>query len=405
MAVNASFDAQFLNIPIRSLFINGDVFPVVIREVTIDRGQGVHDSVSMSVLIPGEMTFSGDIRVPYDDPTSISRTKDISVSSLTGQAINFTFGISPNVEQFFGYVTSITPDQQFKQGLNYIIQMVGSTLITQILNRRFYTNVTASQVAKRCTDRARLGYQGISTPYIWPAIGVTNDTDWTVLNAMASVSGAILLNWAGVVRMVDPLELFREYPFTTLIQSDEILESDRKLMDFKPTEHTIRQVSKAPQQFYFFDANGGVVSYVQPTNSKADPVPWFKSPVRNREEAEVYGNASVRTLSRWLQDASARIKGDASIYPGVTVDVNTGTRSSSAKFNGRWLVTHVKHSMKRDAYATELTLTRPGGSIPALTKSSFQHFWRNSPKARPALSLRNGQWVSSWSEPFVEVTV
>lgn len=410
MASTASFDAQFLNIPIRALFINSALFPVVVREVTVSRSAGAHDAISMSVLVQGEMTFDGNLRIPVDDITSISRTRDVSPQSLPGQPVNFTYGVAPQVEQFYGYIVSITPDQQFKQGLNYIITMVGSTLALQQVNRRFYTNTSIPQLVKKCVDRASLGFDvAVSDSivgYQWPSLGVTTETDWTLVNGLANWAGCLVFNWGGVVRLVDPAELFRMYPFTTLVSSDDLLETDRKLMDFKPTEQTIEQVSKAPQEFYFFDGAGTVVSHKQSTTATGvQHAPYFDSPVRNRQEAELLANASAKSLSRWLQNATARIKGDASIYPGVTVEVNTGTRSATAKYNGRWLVVSVKHSMKRDAFATELALIRPGASIPSLVKSSFEHFWRSSPKARPALSLRDGRWMSSWAEPFMEVAV
>lgn len=410
MTLTASFDAQFLNIPIRALFINSELFPVVVREVTVARSAGAHDAISMSVLVQGELTFEGNLRVPVDDVTSVSRTRDVSPQSLPGQPVNFTYGVAPNVEQFYGYIVSITPDQQFKQGLNYVITMVGSTLVLQQVNRRFYTNVSIPQLVKRCVDRAHLGFD-VAVPdaivgYQWPSLGVTTETDWSLINGLATWAGCLIFNWGGVVRLADAAELFRMYPFTTLVSSDDVLESDRKLMDFKPTEQTVEQVSKAPQEYYFFDGAGTVVSHKQSTTTTGVPhTPYSQSPVKNRQEAELLASASAKSMARWLQNASARIKGDASIYPGVTVEVNTGTRSSTAKYNGRWLVVAVKHSMKRDAFATELTLTRPGASIPSLAKSSFEHFWRSSPKARPALSLRGGKWMSSWAEPLVEVSV
>jgi hypothetical protein len=410
MAVNASFDAQFLNIPIRALFINGALFPVVVREVTVSRSAGAHDAISMSVLIQGELTFDGNLRLPVDEPTALSRTRDVSPQSLPGQPVNFTYGVAPQVEQFYGYVVSITPDQQFKQGLNFVITMVGATLALQQVNRRFYTNVSIPQLVKKCVDRAGLGFDlAVSDSivgYQWPSLGVTTETDWSLINGLANWAGCLVFNWNGVVRLADAAELFRMYPFTSLVSSDDVLESDRKLMDFKPTEQTAEQVSKAPQVFYFFDGSGTVVSHKQPTtDSNPQHVPFYNSPVKNRQEAELYSNASAKSMSRWLQNATARIKGDASIYPGVTVEINTGTRSATAKYNGRWLVVSVKHSMKRDAFATELALVRPGASIPTLVKSSFEHFWRNSPKARPALALRSDKWMSSWAEPYVEVAV
>lgn len=402
---NASFDAQFLNIPIRTLYINGGMFPVVVREATIKRGQGAHDTVEMSVLVQGELTFDGKLRVPVDTADASSGTVDIASESLEGQPVSFVFGVSPWVDTFYGYVLSVTPDQKFKQGLNYVISMSGATLICQQVFRRFYTNQTDTELVQRVADRAQLGFtSNSSSTYRWPSVGITKQTDWELATALAARAGCLLFNWGGVLRMEDPSILFKSYPFTTLVSSDDLLESERKLLDFKPSARTANQVATRPMEFFFFDRGGQIVSSQQSSKSKgAKALPYSSSPVINREEAELFGKSMENNTGRWLHNATARIRGDASIYPGVTVEINTGTKQATARFNGRWLVMAVSHSMKRDAFNTELILTRPGDSIPALTKPSFDPFWRASDKARPTLYLRDTKWFSSWANPYVEV--
>jgi hypothetical protein len=399
---NASFDAQFLNIPIRSLVINDGVFPVVVREAKIRRGYSAHDSAELSVLIQGEMTFDGRVRVAA---SGTSGTTDVRVESLVGQPVLFTYGVAPMIETFYGYILSVNPDQKFKQSLNYVITLVGATAVMQSLNRRFYTNVTDGELVQRLADRGSLGFSSnTSTVYRWPSIGVTSQTDWELAVALSERSACLLFNWGGVLRMDDPRRLFRDFPFTTLVVSDDLLETDRRLLDFKPVSQSEYQITTRPVEFFFFDRSGQVVSYQQPKPGyDGSHTPFGESPVMSREEAELYGAMMNNSIERWLQSATARIKGDASIYPGVTVDVNTGTRSSTAKFNGRWLVLQVSHSMTREAFNTELTLARPGDSIPALSKSTFDPFWRSSTRGRPSLFLRNGLWFSSWSNPNTEV--
>ena len=405
MPANASFDAQFLNIPIRSLYISGGVFPVVVREAAVKRGNAAHDTVELSVLVQGEMTFDGKVRIPLDEKDTTAGTRDVATESLEGQPVSFVYGVSPWVETFYGYIMSVTPDQKFKQGLNYVISMSGSTLFCQQVNRRFYTNQTDTELVQRVADRASLGFiTNTTTSYRWPSLGVTTQTDWELASALTNRAGCLLFNWGGVIRMVDPMVLFKEYPFTTLTSSDDLLETDRKLMDFKPTSRTVNQIATRPLEFFFFDRDGQVVSFQQTKAGYHGPLlPYSQSPVLSREEAEIFGKSMENSTSRWLHNATARIKGDASIYPGVTVNVNTGTKEATAKFNGRWLVMAVSHSMKRDAFNTELTLTRPGDTIPALTKPTFDHFWRASDKPRPVLYLRDTRWFSSWANPYVEV--
>lgn len=399
----SSFDSQFLNIPIRSLLIDGSVFPVVVREVTIRRGSGMHDSVELSVLIEGEMTFSGKARIPLSESTT--ETREVDIETLEGQTVAFVYGIPPWTENFYGYILEVRPNQKFKQGLNYVIQMAGTTLMCQRINRRFYTNMTDLEMAKEIADRALLGFStNSSSTYRWPSTGVVSRTDWETLNQLAARSGLLLFNWGGVVRMDDPRLLFNEYPYTRLVSSDDVLETDRKLMDFSPTARGFNEAATRPVEFFFFDRNGQVVSYKKAGRGYAGRyIPYSTSPVMNGDEADIFAKSSENSISRWLHSATARVKGDASITPGVTVDVDTGAREASARFNGRWLVMQVTHSMNRTAFNTELVLTRPGDRIPPLVKSSFDPFWRSSAKPKPTITVRSGQWFSSWASPLPEV--
>lgn len=404
MATTASFDAQFLNIPIRTLLINEEPIPVVVREATITRGTGVHDSASLSIVFSGGTMFEGNIRIPIDSAFPAAGTRDIRVDSLAGQPIRFAYGIAPQVEEFYGYISSFTPDQKFKQGLNFVVNMVGATFSMQRVSRLFYTNITAAELVKRCADRCHIGSDIDATTYRWPSVGMAKSTDWQASKTMAKLSGRILLNWNGVLRMKDPVELFRQYPYAFLVSTSDLLESEKKLLDFSPTESSPGQISSTPREFFFFDPNGTVVSHKQATdNLESYFVAFSDMPVHDRDEAENYEMSSIKDIDRWLQRATARIRGDASIYPGMIVNINTGANESSAKFNGRWLVLEVKHSMKRDAYNTELRLYRQGSSIPVATSLSFEHFWRSYEKPQPVLILRNKEWLSSWAEPFVEV--
>ena len=398
----ASFDAQFLNIPIRTLYISGSALSVVVREATIKRSHGRHDSADLSVLIDGELTFDGNARITLQSGDTNAGAQSAAVESLVGQPVSFVYGVSPQVETFYGYVTEVVPAQQFKQGLNYTIRMTGSTFSCQRIYQAFYVNLTDTEIAKQAADRSSHGfYTNANLTYRWPSVGVTQYTDWELLNALSSRNGCLLFNWGGVIRMEESRALFKQYPFTTLVSSDDLLESSRKLMDFTPVAKGVNQVNTRPMEFFFFDRNGQVVSHKSDPNRPVS-TPYSSEPIFSREEAELSAQSLSNTVSRWLHTATARVRGDASIYPGVTVDVNTGTRSSTAKFNGRWLVLQVSHSMQRDAFATELTLARPGDLIPALTKSNFDHFWRSTERPRPTVTLRNSRWVSSWASPNTE---
>jgi hypothetical protein len=394
---DSTFDAQFLNIPIRALSINGITYPVVTREATIVRGINRHDTIELSVLLAGTVTFDGKVRIPLDAAQPSSGTQDVDIETLERQPISFIYGVSPQTEQFVGYVTAVTPGEKFKEGLNFTITLTGSSVVLQRVIRRFETQVTVPQAIARRVDEQWLGYSGDSHTYQWPALAQTNTTDWEMIVKLAIDIGYVVFTWGGVVRVQDPVKLFKLYPYTTLTVSDDLLETDRKLMDFKPTKVSTDVLDKQGLEVFYFDPDGRVASIKQElTASRPVWMPYSENPVTNQEEAQVLVNAAKASLLRWPQQAKARIRGDAAIYPGLVVDVVPATNNSD--FIGRWLVILVTHSMNRQAFQTELTLIRPD-VVPMYDNSSFQHFWDRSGLGRPVMYLRDQQWFSSLSNP------
>ena len=104
-------------------------------------------------------------------------------------------------------------------------------------------------------------------------------------------------------------------------------------------------------------------------------------------------------MDDWKQHAEARIWGDADLLPGMTVDVHTANRAYyRQKYDGRWLIQSVQHKMDVQQFQTNLRLARPGSDTP-ITQAAYTSFWTQDSKARPTLSLQDGMWVSSWTDP------
>lgn len=395
----SSFDAQFLNIPIRAINVNGIVYPVVTREATIIRGVNQHDTIELSLLISGTIQFDGKVRIPLDANSPSSGTQDVDIQTLNRQPVSFVYGVSPQTEQFIGYVTAVTPEEKFKEGMNFKLSLTGASVVLQRVIRRFETLVTVPQAISNRVDARWLGFVGDTHDYQWPAIAQTAGTDWQMIVALAARIGWLIFTWGAVVRAQNPLLLFKQFPFTTLSSADDLLETDRKLMDFTPTQKSADLLDVQGVEVFYFD-NSGNVATMQQTMTASNPqwLPYTETPVTNREEAQVLIDSANNDPSRWEQQAVARVQGDASFYPGLIVNVASGI--SNSDFNGRWLIVKVTHSMNRTAFQTELLLVRPL-TIPIYDASSFQHFWDRRGIPRPTVFLRDGTWFSSISNPTV----
>lgn len=397
---DSSFDAQFLNIPIRAININGSVFPIVTREATLTRGVNQHDSVELSLLISGTITFDGKVTVPLDATNPSSGSVNVSLSSINHQPVSFVYGVSPFTEQFIGYVTAVTPEEKFKEGLNFKVTLTGASMILQKVVRRFETLVTVPQAISHRVDAQWLGLISDKHDYQWPALAQTTTTDWEMIIGLAQDVGWLIFTWGAVIRAVDPLQLFKQFPYTTLTSSDDVLETDRKLMDFRPSQQSTDLLDLQAVEVFYFDGSGNVASMKQSSGTTTQSWVPYPGAVANREEAVVILQASDSSPLRWPQSAMCRIQGDASLYPGMILNVVSGSNNSD--FNGRWLLAKVKHSMSRTAFQSELTLIRPA-RVPVYDDSSFQHFWIRAGIPKPTTFLRNGIWFSSISNPTVKV--
>jgi hypothetical protein len=398
-----SFDPQYLKVPVRALTINGEEYPILVKNVTLTREVDGHDSAQLSASFAGEITFDGKVRVPLEADDPLSGTRDVDPQSMVGQRVSFIYGVSPRTEMFVGYISSVVPESRFKSSLNYVVNMLGATAVMQSVKQRFDKFKMVHEAVRDRAYYRYLGFIGDTHPFVLSAVAQSSDTDWEKCISLARFIGYALFNWNGVVRLHNPVNLFTQYPYTTLTMSDNVLDTDRKLMDFKPGDFSDLLLAKQPVEASYFDSGGTVHTYRQESNrSNPSYQPVTAYPAASETVAQVMIDASKITMLRWTQAGTARISGDASIYPGMIVTINSGNSSSASLYNGRWLVAKVQHSMDRVTFNTELSVTRPP-VVPMYTQSAFQHFWQATDRGRPNLSVREGEWFSSWADPSVRL--
>ena len=67
------------------------------------------------------------------------------------------------------------------------------------------------------------------------------------------------------------------------------------------------------------------------------------------------------------------------------------------RYSGRWLVRGVQHKMDMQSFQTSLALARPDNTS-GVSTTNYSPFWTQAGKAKPVLTLTDGQWISSWTD-------
>jgi hypothetical protein len=395
-----SIDPSFLNIPISDVYIGEIKYPLVVRECSITRYANEHDVATLSVVLNGTLQMDGSYQIPIDetDPTGASQT--VVVEQMVDQPIKFTYGINGVTETFTGYVTAVTPNQRFKQSIDFQIDMTGASFILQQVTRRMDTNKTIPELIQLRTEAAGLTLLSHGSNYRWQARGQSTETDWEFICNTCLLIGYIVFTWGPVIRVCDPLKLMEKTPYRILTTTSDVLEDpQRSLMDFQPTETSPQLYNKQGLITSILSSNGDVTIQKGGTGAKNYIPVTF--PILSVEQGREVIAGVDRNIERWTQQAEARIKGDASIYPGMTVTINTGQASASARYNGRWLVIGVEHSMTRTTFNSNLTLGRPV-PVPTVKDSGvYRPFWDEFEIGIPTARLLSGSIFNhSWSTQY-----
>lgn len=403
-----SFDPNFLKIPISGINIGGNDYVFVVRECSISRTMNEHDSVTMSATLAGNVSFGNQIAVPINIQNPTGETRTISIEQLAGQPIRFIMGVDPDVSFFAGYVTSVNPTNRFKQGIDFEIEMSGASIVLQQSNRYFDNDARFFDLIKKRTESSELTLFCDNHPYVFPTTGQTEESDWEFILALSNLIGYTVFTWGPVIRVCNPYKILATAPKKRLVFSDNVLDTEKSLMDLYIEEVSPDLWRTQEVEAYCFDTLGSVLQFPEPATRNANRK---YNPVGNVYADEGGYRMAVESVSkqieRWRFNATARIKGDTGIYPGMMVQLDTGQQSATTTYNGNWLVTGVEHSMNRTAFDTNLTLTRPAVR-PNQTGSTFQHFWSDFNSAEPRIILRTGgalgkHWVTQFGSISREV--
>jgi hypothetical protein len=368
--------------PVYRPLLNGVEFDITVSEATISGAEYQHDVVSMSC--------------------TSETLKD--TTSLAGSAISFYWGLAPRTELFNGYINAVTDDQNAtgSAALTFTMSILGATKEMQTGNPHYWGNYTIPQAVETLAYRGLLGSHHHDDPHVWLSLAQTDESDWKLACDLAKRLGWSIFSRYGVVMCYSPLRLFIENgSYIQLVASQyaatDFADYERALVDFTPIEDSESSYRNIGAKIAYF--NGDTVqSAVQPGTGFTMYKYLSNLPVRNAEEAAIYCNIKQFSASSWKQQATARVLGNANIYPGMNVDIYTSNpKYYRDRYNGRWLVRGVQHHMDRQTFQTMLALARPD-STAAIQTAPYVPFWTQAGKARPNLTLFEGQWSSSWTD-------
>lgn len=336
----------------------------------------------------------GNLEGSHEYATITTQLTKKSVTRFIDKPISFTYGRKSAPNDFYGYVVSIQPNQEYQQDTVYDISCLGITWPMQSGAPRFVTNSTVPDLFASIVLGYGVGAQVDINDFNWPALAQTSESDWEFINLLATRLGYAVYNYRGVVRMVDPIRILTTTPiYQRYIKGDEILDSSRALLAFEAQSQSLDLRDNIKPSFGFFD--GDTVTVTQ--RGKKPYRLETGAPMRSREMAKVYDEAWSRRIDFWNNAATARISGDARVIPGVNVAVQVGpTLNIPNVYDGVWMVRGVQHALTHKSFQTQLTLARDTSRIPTNTQTEW--FW-NVPRGAPRIimDMTSGKWKSSWA--------
>jgi hypothetical protein len=370
-------------VPMFRPLLDGEEFDVTFQEAAMQMGEGAHDTVLAQC-------------------TSSSLT---NVDGILNSTISFYWGQAPRTELFCGYVVGVGITKSGEGSLSFGLIILGVTKVLQAGKPRFWTHKSVPSAITALAYSNNLGVHTHPHDYLWGSMAQTSQSDWQMLDIQVGRLGWSVYNRYGVIQAYDALQLFQESGSYCTLQSSQDQDFDptaeRRLIEFSPSEDSDETPdSMGTKVAYFTDRNDIQVTKQLGDHTKYKFVTdWV---LRNADEATLYANAPTSKPGTWDQRATARIWGDSDIYPGMCVDVITSNNTYLRnKYDGRWLVTDVQHKMDRQSFQTQLNLARPASDT-RVSQDSYRSFWSIANKPRPGLSLQDGQWVSSWTDPRVQ---
>lgn len=361
--------------PVNQVLVNNVPIDVKATALTLSRTYNQHDNAVLSL---------SSSTLPNTD-------------GLKDQAISFVYGLNPRTEFFYGYIVEVTEQQLNNANLTFTLHIVGTTLVMQQGRPRFWTNKSIPSLVSDLVNANLLGAYTSGPVQTWSALAQTEESDWQIVVELASRIGFVLYNFNGVVICTEPLTTYNtQGPYAQLISQTSLDSGQWQLLEFTPTDTSVQTFTGMGVKFAYLGSNMQVVWAQQ-----ADKTNFHFTtsvPVRSQQEADIYLNTLVRGISNWHKQASARIKGNALIYPGICVEIVTSDATKDKTFDGKWLVLGVQHKMDNQSFQTQLLLGRP--DTPAITQiSPYKPFWDIAGKGKPTMWLNEThRWMSSWSD-------
>lgn len=360
--------------PVSRVMVNGIQVDVKATGMAMVRNHDQHDAVALSL---------SSSTLPNTD-------------GLKDQPISFIYGLSPRTEFFFGYIVEVSEEQANNANLTFTLQIVGTTLAMQQGRPRFWPNKTIPSLVSDLVNANLLGAYVTGPVQTWNGLAQTEESDWQIAVELAGRIGFVLFNWNGVVICAEPMTLYNSQgPYTQLISQTNVDSGQWQLLEFTPSDTSEQTYTGMGIKFAYLASNQQVAWAEEPNKTNFHFVSSL--PVRSQEEAETYLNALTKGLTNWHKQSSARIKGDALIYPGVCVEIVTSDATRDKSFDGKWLVLGVQHKMDNQSFQTQLSLSRPDSNT--ITQiSPYKPFWDLAGKGKPTMWLNGTRWMSSWSD-------
>jgi hypothetical protein len=370
------------SVPINVVKMDAEDMDISINEASISFVPGQHDQVKISAVSTTLETTDGMLDSP----------------------ISFLHGMPPHVETFNGYVVDVTEEQTSQGTLSFKLVIFGATKVMYEGMPRYWSNKTIPNAIRDLAYRNLLGFSGHDHTHLWKALAQTSESDWTIVNRFARRIGYSVFNRYGVVLCYNPMDLIRESGvYTRLVSGGRLSDAggdDRNLIEFTPSEKADVIEQNLGIRYGYFTTDGAVQIAASSGKFKgyvfeADVV------VRDQTESSIYTTTKEILTTNWKQHATARIWGDADLYPGMCVEIVTAnTRYLRDKYDGKWLIYAVGHQMDRQQYQSLLYLCRPSSTM-SVPVTTYRPFWVGGDsrgRPRPVFTLDQGQWVSSWAD-------
>ena len=373
--LSASVSASHPRLPVSDVYLGGSRVPsLIVKKVVITTAEGLHDGV--------ELTCS----MPFRD-----------LRQLSGAPIQFRFGIAPDSGRFTGYVRTAEKSQKLSDAIEVEIKCIGATSpMSGIPLWGLASDIRLTDLVNQIDRAVPCGvyHAGLDQSAVLQRLSFGGDNLWRLLQSIAPLLRRRVVNREGVVWLVDPLEELRtQGPLLQLNKSmDNFGSGDRALLDFVPTSGPTS--SPFPLTGWFGD--DGEARILSP--SEEFDVEWQGGYyLTDDAHAELVRRGWEWSTTARTETATARTKGNASIYNGTVVSVRTGLgRVIESATDGLWFVERVRHHIEGDDFQTHLTLSRDRYR-PSATPGRYEPFYTRTGAGYPGLRLDDDQWVSTWS--------